>query len=275
MLDKGRTPGGRAATRRFADSRFDHGLPLLTDQGPLTRALTEEGHQAGVLEEIEADGTAAGGWFAPAGISALGKHLASGLKIRSRCRATGIEEHSGSLTVTGEPDLGQFTVEVRKSLMLTSPLPQSLELLAPLEPDWLLPEEAPCDKCVVAMARIDQDRLPDGPLLRDLEEGSGRLALEHRKFPDVIPGVSLRFSPLMSEGLFEVEDGQIKEVMSGTLEEFTGPVADDQIQLMKWRYATGSGAVPDPYFGMTRGEVAIAVCGDGFFGGAASGTRRV
>jgi predicted NAD/FAD-dependent oxidoreductase len=42
---------------------------------------------------------------------------------------------------------------------------------------------------------------------------------------------------------------------------------------MKWRYATGSGAVPDPYFGMTRGEVAIAVCGDGFFGGAASGTE--
>lgn len=273
VLDKGRTPGGRAATRRFADSRFDHGLPLLDNQGPLTRALAEEAQQAEVLEETEADGAASGCWFAPAGISSLGKHLASGLKIRSRHRVTGIEELDEGLTLQGESDQGQFTVDVRKKLFLTAPLPQSLELLAPLEPEWQLPDKAPYDKCVVAMARIDQDRLPDGPLLRELRDGSGRLVLEYRKFPDVEPGVSLRFSPLMSERLFEAEDDELKEVVSVALEEFTGPVPDDRIQLMKWRYATGSGAVPDPYLAMTRADVSVAVCGDAFFGGVTSGTE--
>jgi len=272
VFDKGRTPGGRAATRRFADSRFDHGLPLLTEAGPATGKLIADGVRLGVLES---DGEAGEetGWFAPAGMSALGKNLAKGLNLQNRARVTTIESGPEGLTLTCDSDLGRLEVRVARSLFLTAPLPQSLDLLAPLEPGWELPDARPYEKCVVAMARIEADPGLNGPLVRELESGAGKLVLDYRKFPDVEPGVSLRFTPEISAELFAKEDPVIKGMVSRELEPLTGPLPEDRIQLMKWRYANGSGVISEPCLSATRGNVRIAVCGDAFCGGQATGVE--
>ena len=272
VLDKGRTPGGRAATRRFADSRFDHGLPAFVSPGELTRGLVEEGVRLGVLTaRAQDDGETV--WFAPAGISALGKSLASGLRVRNRVRVTSIESGPDGLVLTGDSDSGQITVAGNQSLFITAPLPQALDLVSPLDPGWSLPGQPPYEKCVVSMARIDADPGLDGPVIRGLDSGAGKLVLDFRKFPDVEPGVSLRFAPAISAELFDKEDSLIKGLVSRELEPLVGFVPEEQIQLMKWRYAAGAGFIPEPFLEFTRGPVKIAVCGDAFLGGSATGAE--
>jgi len=273
VLDKGRTPGGRAATRRFSGSRFDHGLPLLTDQGPLSWELIERGCRGGVLDRLDPAEAGCEGWFAKAGISALGKHLASDLNVRNQVRVTRVREADGGLILETDEAGQTGMVEVRRELHVTAPLPQAMELVAPLDPDWDLPEGSPFHKAVVAMVKPDPGLLPDGPFFRPLESGKGSLVLENLKFPDVEPGVSLRFSPDESERIFDLGDDATFEIVSGELEPLTGPVPSDRIQLMRWRYANGSGLVPVPFLETTSGRVRVTVCGDAFFGGTASGVE--
>ena len=58
LLDKGRSPGGRAATRRIGEARVDHGLPWLTAGGDLSSQLIEGFRRDGLLEPVDAGGSA-------------------------------------------------------------------------------------------------------------------------------------------------------------------------------------------------------------------------
>lgn len=260
VLDKGRTPGGRAATRRFADSRFDHGLPWLNQTGPLTSQLIKRGFEAGILVKRDMDGQEA--WFCPAGISSLGKYLAGGLKIRNATRVTRIDQQADGLMLTTESEGERSEIHVRHRLFLAMPLPQALELAEPVIGESFRPEADPFDKCIVAMVQAEPD--PPG------EAESGQIVPDYLKFPDVLPGFSFRLTAEESDDLWDAGDETIKSFVR----EATGvPVEGDLIQLMKWRFANGSGAVKEPFFTFDAGPVSIAICGDAFFGGTASGTE--
>jgi len=84
VLDKGRTPGGRMATRRFEGGLFDHGLPAI-EPGARSVELVQTGTEAGILESIEMEGRTV--FASRTGLSALGKHLGSGLDLRLQARA--------------------------------------------------------------------------------------------------------------------------------------------------------------------------------------------
>ena len=273
VLDKGRTPGGRAATRRFADSRFDHGLPFLTDKGPLTRELISRGEAAGVLRQMEEFDGESDGWYSPAGISALGKHLAMDLNVRNAAKVTSIEPESGSLRLTVEQ--GEMTTSLRvvQNLILTAPIPQALELLAALTPDWPEIEEPPYREAIVAMVRVDPARLPEGPAVQTAPTGGGTVIRDYMKFDDVKPGISFRFSPEQSRDLFEASEGEIVATALDLIEPLTGFIPAGMVQLMKWRYANGAGTVSQPYFETVADGVNVRVCGDAFLAGEADGTE--
>lgn len=269
VLDKGRTPGGRAATRRFADSRFDHGLPWLNELGPFTKELIAEGKEAGVLEQA-----AGGNWFAPTGISSLGKHLAKGLKVRNRVRVTGILPEDDSLTLITETDGEESKVRVVRNLYLAMPLPQALELVEPLIGAGFRPAGDPFDKSIVGMVRLERDSLPTAPLSGRLDvAGHGTLVPDFTKFPDVEPGVSLRLTPEASDRLWDEDESVVKSYVSDVLESLSGPIPDDRIQVMKWRFANGSGLVKEPFHLANSGTTSIAICGDAFFGGQVEGVE--
>lgn len=272
-LDKGRTPGGRAATRRFADSRFDHGLPFLTEKGALTRELIERGEAAGLLRRMERFDGENDGWYSPAGISALGKHLARGLNVRNAAKVTSIEAEGEGLRLAVELGDVNGTVMVRRNLILTAPIPQSLELLAPFSPDWQGLDAPPYREEIVAMVRVDPDRMAAGPALQTVESGNGTVVRDYLKFTDVEPGLSFRFSPALSSELFEREESEIVAAALDEIETLAGPGPSGMVQLMKWRYANGAGAVSRPYLETTAAGVCVRVCGDAFLAGEADGTE--
>ncbi|NBU16056.1 MAG: FAD-dependent oxidoreductase [Actinobacteria bacterium] len=85
VLDKGRSPGGRLATRRMAGARLDHGAQFFTVRSDGFRAHVDRWLADGVVHEWcrgfgEQDGHPR--YVGTGGMNALAKHLATGLDVR-------------------------------------------------------------------------------------------------------------------------------------------------------------------------------------------------
>jgi renalase len=142
VLDKGRAPGGRVATRRVMAAsdlfQFDHGAQYFTVRDPrfedearrwadLGRvrpwrarlaSFDSEGREA-VEDKVER-------WTGVPGMSALGRQLADGLDVRPLTRVVALDHRSGTWTAdtdTGERHSGFDAVVV------AVPAPQAVDLI--------------------------------------------------------------------------------------------------------------------------------------------------
>ena len=91
VLDKGRGPGGRLATRRMGDATLDHGAQFFTVRSEPFAAMVHGWQAAGLVYEW-CRGFLPGGDGFPryavhGGMNALAKHLAIGLDVRCRSLA--------------------------------------------------------------------------------------------------------------------------------------------------------------------------------------------
>ncbi len=139
VLEKSRGLGGRAATRGLHGVRVDHGAQFFTVRDERFRrrvdAWLASGDVAvwthGVPTWSQADGWRApdpGGhprYVCPEGMSALGRLLGAGAEVERSARVTAVRRENGVWSVT----LDDATVRTARSLILTPPLPQSLDLL--------------------------------------------------------------------------------------------------------------------------------------------------
>ena len=275
-LDKGRTPGGRMATRRFEGGLFDHGLPVL-EHGPLTERLAALGVTAGLLTEV--DLPTGSGWYSREGLSSLGKYLAQGLRTEMSHRVGEARREGDSVVLPVAPEGGAegdpFELEVTGRLIVTAPLPQAQEVAGGLFGEALTSMENPYSPCLVGLAVLDSEAgLPGGPLVRSLEgespSGFGELVLEFLKFPDREPGVSLRAEPGESARLFDSpEADQVGFFREGFRELGIDP-GPDRVQVKKWRYSQPASGRTETHLKTTVGQVEVFVAGDSF--GAEAGT---
>lgn len=272
VLDKGRTPGGRMATRRFEGGLFDHGLPVL-ENGSLTSRLAALGTTAGLLSEV--DLPSGPGWYAREGLSSLGKHLAEGLSTEMSARVVDSRREGDSVILGVEPEAtgDPFEVEVTGRLFITAPLPQTQELVGHLFGEALTALSNPYSSCLVGLAVLGPEvQLPGGPLVRSLEGGSpagfGELVLEFLKFPDREPGVSLRAEPGQSARLFDAPvEEQIAFFLGGFGELGIEP-EPEKAQIKKWRYSQPTEGLADTHLRTTVGGVEVFLAGDSFAAGS-------
>ena len=259
VLDKGRGVGGRIATRRLgvvgADGSevtaiVDHGVPSLGD----------ERRGAG-------------------GVTGLAKHLAECLDVRRSHRVDRGEVHRGAWRVEGVGPDGRFAPLQSSALVVTSPVPQTLELLSDsgigLAPtvDAAL-RSVRYDPCLVVMAVLDG---PSGlgP------DGFGRpssdvvdLVVDHQLAGDSpVPAVTVRASPDASAERWSTPDDEVVAELLAASELWSGPV-DGTVQVHRWRYArcanplhlTHVVAVEDP---------PLVLGGDAFVGAAGAGGEQL
>jgi predicted NAD/FAD-dependent oxidoreductase len=127
VFDKGRTVGGRVATRRREQGAFDHGAQRFSARGEAFRAAVEDWERAGVVARTESASDEP--WWVPQpDANALARALAAGLEVRVSTRVTSLRRvnHAWRLALEGGGDPGPFDV-----VLLTAPVPQSAALLAP------------------------------------------------------------------------------------------------------------------------------------------------
>ncbi len=272
VFDKGRSPGGRAATRRYLGTRFDHGLPWLSEDGRQTAELIAQGRGAGLLEplSLESGETV---WFCPDGISALGKRLAADLRVTCEARATALRGEDGRAVVSFEGNHGdRFEVAILRRLFLTMPLPQVWELSGSVID---LPRPAAAEAiyscCVVGLARLPA--APRTGIASPLfTPGTGpieSIVHEGAKFPGEPGAISARLTPEKSAELWDASDESIARLLSEELARLVEAPAPGEIQIKRWRYARASHELSEPCFRGRIGAVELAVCGDAFCHGKA------
>ena len=166
VLDKGRSVGGRLASRRIDDASFDHGAQFITTRDPRFAAVLEQGRQDGAMEEWcrgfagGADGHAR--WRGKPAMSAVAKHIALGLDVHLEMPVNALrraEDRWRAETTTGRT----FTAG---AVVLTPPVPQSLAMLDAggiiLAPEMRARLEAvEYERCLAVMAVLDgPSRIP-------------------------------------------------------------------------------------------------------------------
>jgi renalase len=141
LVDKGKSVGGRLATRRMAGGRADHGAQFFTARSAAFSAYVENWQRDGLLFTWSngwSDGSLAAApndgharYAVHGGMNALAKQLAATISASGAAVHTGVRLQAISRTADGwwacSVDGRVYTAQI---LVLTAPVPQSLALLA-------------------------------------------------------------------------------------------------------------------------------------------------
>ncbi len=123
VVEKGRGVGGRMATRRIGEARFDHGAQFFTVSDARFRLLVNEWERLGLVKPwYQVEGGPLRYRVCPS-MTGIAKALAEKVEVRRGERVESIQRVDDGWSVQGKE------VVRGKRLLLTSPAPQSLELL--------------------------------------------------------------------------------------------------------------------------------------------------
>jgi hypothetical protein len=171
VLDKGRVPGGRMATRTIDGARFDHGAQHFSARSEQFQRRVDELRNAGIVSEwYRADSRTAPDRLqeprlvGAGGMRRIPEHIANGLDVQTSVTVDKLHRNASTITAVS----GDTAVAHGSALVLTSPVPQLLNLLRVSD---LLPGSDIVDPLVsvtynpslAVMANLDAPSgLPDG-----------------------------------------------------------------------------------------------------------------
>ena len=273
LLDKGRRPGGRVATRRAGTLQFNHGAQYATARGDSFAAVMAGLQRDGAAAQWPAAGD--GRWVGTPGMSALPARLAAscGATLALERQVTQLRRETNSWTVRHHPaaemrpgqvadtggETGQFD-----AVLLAVPHAQAGPLLAAAGHDRFARAldavvVAPCWTLMLAfadpVAAPDAQRLADGPLAWIARENSR---------PGAAAGPDrwvVNASPAWSREHLERDAGEVAPGLLALFDAATGNnVAPIHIAAHRWRYALTERPLAKPML-WDAGQ-RLGVCGD-------------
>lgn len=275
LVDKGRAAGGRLATRRVGAGVVDHGAQFFTAREPALQALVSDWLEAGVVTEWARgfptpDGARNDGhprYRAVGGMAALANHLAQGLDVR-------LGEPVMRLEVVG----GRYAaVDARgrhlaRSVLLTSPAPQSLQLvraggvrLDDAELDAL--ERIAYAPCLAALAVLEgPSRVPPPGGLSVRRGIVDWLADNQQK--GISPGavaLTVHATEAYSRAAFGETDAEISAALLAAVAPWLGGSVAS-VEVKRWRYAAPTVLHPERCLVTTTPGGPLGFAGDAFAG---------
>ena len=241
VLDKGRGPGGRMATRRVEIAgeqvRFDHGAQYFTARDPAFEAQVTLWHKQGVVAPWPAAGDDA--WVGVPGMNAPIRAMAETLDVRWNTRAERLY-HDGSnwCAVAGQD---HFCAE---TILVAIPAEQASELLAEAAPDLAeIAAQVTSAPCWAVMA-IFEEALPiEADTLRDADAPISWAARNSAK-PQRVGEECwvLHASPERSREILDLPKEQVATVLLADFFEQTGiaPVDASYSAAHRWLFAMPS-----------------------------------
>lgn len=276
VLDKGRGVGGRMATRRIGDATFDHGAQFVT---------THHDDFAREVEQWCRDGVARP-WYrgrvGPAGVegddghvrfrgstsmNAVAKHLAGGLDVRRATRVVGIDVRADRWAV--ECEAGD--VLDADAVVLTAPVPQSLELLAAGSADLAPPDAAALDAiaydpCLAVMVPLAASPgLPEPGAVAPEDGPIDWVADNRAKGISAGEGLTIHAGAAFSVAHWGAPDAVVVDLLLGSVADLlgTGPVPTGDASVQRWRYARPSVVHPHRCL-VATGLPPLVFAGDAF-----------
>jgi renalase len=259
VLDKGRVAGGRMATRSFDDGRFDYGAQFVTLRDAAFAELAAPWVSSGLLVPWTEHR-----YWVKGGMRSVPETMAAGLNVRVGARVARVVQVDGGWAAeleSGDPLRAE-------RVLLTAPVPQSLELLEQggvvlHAGDAALLAEARYWKSLTVLARIEGAiRLGPEGYAQPSDGVLAWVADNSAKGVSAEPGcLTLHGEHAFSERNWnEVPAGVVRTMLDAAAPYFNGRVRS--YYLHRWRYAEPSMQMPALFHGIGR----LAFAGDVFGG---------
>jgi predicted NAD/FAD-dependent oxidoreductase len=254
VLDKGRSPGGRLATRRLEGAVLDHGAQFFTVRD---EAFADEVASLVALGLVTTwcNGFAAADghprYVVRGGMNALAKHLATGLDVRCGHLAFGV--HPGSS--------GGWSV------VLTCPIPQTMSLCVTAGVD--VPRELwgiEYDRTLALLAVLGGPSAVAPPGGRQHPDEVFSFVGDNRaKGVSSVPALTLHANPDWSLAHWDDEPAVLESALRAAAAPYVGDSPVLAAQVKRWRFATPRTTWPDPCW-RADSTAPLVFAGDAFAG---------
>lgn len=277
IVDKGRSVGGRLATRRIEGALLDHGAQFFTTRSTEFTAAVAEWTAAGVtVEWCRGFGPEDGypRYRTNGGMNQLAKHLAAELDpglvtIVTRARAQALIQTEQHWSVSYES--GTRDVDDAGSIIATSPVPQTIDLLVhgAVRLDGVTIDElrAITYHCVVGLLTlvdVTPQLGPAGALQRPENPDFTFVADNQAKGISAEPAVTFHAAHALSAELFEQSDEAIAEILVPKAQALLGDSTMTTHQVKKWRYAGPVTPYPERSLTVATTPGPLVLAGDAF-----------
>ncbi len=265
VVDKGRSPGGRLATRRIGTATLDHGAQFFTVRTAAFQRRVDDWIERGLVAVWNHGFGSAEvhpRYVAPAGMNSLAKDLAMGIDV-SCSTVVGAVRPTGS---KWQVVIDDGSVHIADRVVMTAPLPQSSALLVDsgieLE-DRLMRTEY--DRTIALLATLDRPPRIDAPGgVQKPNDDVGFVADNVAKGVSATPAITVHASPAWSQTHWECDTAGLMAALVDLADPWLGDATIGQAQVKKWRFATPRTPWPDPCWVSADGGVVLA--GDAFDG---------
>lgn len=274
VVDKGRGLGGRLAGRRIGAATFDHGAQFFTARESRFKAAVEGWIKAGVAEE----------WYSsypgqPNGhpryrgvptMTAVAKFLATDIHVIRTTRVDSISQHGDGWLA--ELDNGE-TINA-KAMLITSPVPQTIDLLAtgkitvPTDKQARL-NRIQYESCIAVMAILDGPTAIESPGAIALEDGPIAWITDNlQKGVSKIPAVTIHASGDFSAEHLSHDRMEIGQRLIDAAGVYLGGAKVTEYQVHGWRYSKPTIVDNAPCILLSEATdlPPLAVAGDAFAG---------
>lgn len=271
VLDKGRSVGGRLATRWLGHpaNQADHGAQFFTVRSLTFQHEVDKWLSAGVVEvwtrgwSDRAD--AYPRYAAPGGLNALARHLARDLPVQVNQTVTAVQPADQGWRVCTQAG----PTWLAQRLLLTAPLPQSLALLAAggvtLPPaqqaELAAVTYAPCLCALFRLAHPSRLSAP-GALSHPAPPVSW-LVDNRLKGLSVETVLTVHASPAYSQAHYADPDETVLADMWTAIQPWVNDPAPAEQQLKRWRYAQTINPHPQRH-AQAQGVPPLFFAGDSF-----------
>jgi predicted NAD/FAD-dependent oxidoreductase len=261
VLDKGRGVGGRMASRRIGNARFDHGAQFFTVRSPSFAATVDRARRAGAVVEwthgFQATPDGHVRWRGAEGMTSLCKWMAAdaGIEPELGCTVTDLRDHPADAYV------------------LTPPVPQSLAILSF---SGLLPEPATATRLagiaykptIAVLATLDRPptAMPThGGCQFDEGDDLAFVTDNQAKGISSLSALTVHLSNDRSREYWARTDDEIVEFAVSRVRSLTGDASIVAAQVQRWRYAGPVEVHPEPTVVWGTAPV-VALAGEAFAG---------
>lgn len=288
LVDKGRSAGGRLATRRLGGGRADHGAQFFTVRSPEFAPWVERWRNEGLVYEWAAGwaagpadgsadtktGTGHPRYVVRDGMNTLAKRLAgdlttAGASVHVGVRIQAISQVEGGWWACSD-DGRVYTAE---ALVLTSPVPQSLELLdegsvslgSADRARLAAIEYAPC--LAGLMVVEGETRLPETGAVQLRMGAVSWIADNHRKgLPGEATLLTVHVNPEVSRAEYDSRNDAVEALLREAVAPWLAEGAKiNEVQIKRWRYALPTVLHPERFL-RAEGMPPLFFAGDAFGG---------
>lgn len=270
VLDKGRSVGGRLATRRIGEAVLDHGAQFFTVRGDEFRSQVDDWIARGLVH-VWCHGFSAGGdgfprYVGSAGMNSLAKDLATGLDCRPNQLVFTLRRQEEGWEVV----IDDGTVVAADAVLLTAPVAQSWALLAQSElgvPDELFRSEY--HRTIGLLTVLDRPSAVPGPGGVQLDPADpsapfGFVGDNQAKGVSPVPAVTFHATQPWSREHWDDDPEALRSALLERAAPFLGDAEVIEAQVKKWRFAGPVEPWPEPCW--VDEEHRVVLAGDLFAG---------